>query len=258
MIIQSPGEVAFYIINFPIYWYGIFLAVAVFFGVCIAEILAERYTNIRKDFFIDIAPLIIILGIIGARLYYCALNYSYYSKHFWEIFDIRQGGLSVHGMLIAGILTVFYVVKKNNLEFLKVLDVLACATVFAQSVGRWGNFFNSEAFGLPTYSDWGLFIPVASRPVEYLQYSLFHPTFLYEAFADILIFFVLIFILSKAKNSGVTFFAYLVLYSFARILIEFVRVDSVFYLFGLPIAVVVSALFIFVGLSGIFYILKAK
>lgn len=254
MIIQSPGEVAFYLFDFPIYWYGIVLAFAAFCGVCVAEFLARRFTDIPKDFFIDVAPLVIVLGIIGARVYYCLVNFHYYSSHIAEVIDIRQGGLSIHGMIIFGVVTLYFVARRHKLNLLKVLDVLACATILSQSIGRWGNFFNSEAFGLPTYSDWGMFIPVSERPLEYISYSLFHPTFLYESVADFVIFFILLFILFRQKKSGVVFFSYLILYSLVRIFVELIRVDSVLNIMNIPVAVIVSVILIFAGITGLFVI----
>ena len=226
MIIQSPGEVAFYIFNFPVYSYGIILAFAVFLGVCTAEILAKKFSDIPENFFVDNSPVVIIAGILGARLYYCIVNYPYYIHNPLEIFDIRQGGLSIHGMLIAGIITFYFLAKKYRVNLLRLLDVLACSVILAQSAGRWGNFFNSEAFGYPTDGNWGVFIPVSQRPVEFLNYELFHPAFLYESFLDLVVFALLIFILRRTR-AGCTFFWYLILYSVVRIFVEYFRIDSV-------------------------------
>ena len=250
MIIQSPGEVAFYIFNFPVYSYGIILAFAVFLGVCTAEILAKKFSDIPENFFVDNSPVVIIAGILGARLYYCIVNYPYYIHNPLEIFDIRQGGLSIHGMLIAGIITFYFLAKKYRVNLLRLLDVLACSVILAQSAGRWGNFFNSEAFGYPTDGNWGVFIPVSQRPVEFLNYELFHPAFLYESFLDLVVFALLIFILRRTR-AGCTFFWYLILYSVVRIFVEYFRIDSVLNIGGLPIAQVVSVLLIIAGLVGL-------
>ena len=255
MIIQAPSQVAFNLFDLPVYWYGIIMSLAVLVSVVCAEILADK-NGIKKNFFIDNSPLIIIVGLLGARLYYCVLNAKYYILNPLEIFYIRQGGLSIHGMLIIGILYFLILAKINRVSTLKILDISACSVVLGQSVGRWGNFFNSEAFGLPTYSDWGLFIPENLRPEAFINYELFHPTFFYESLFDFLIFFILLYILRKQNRSGRTFFAYLILYSVARILIEFVRIDSVCYLFGLPIAQVMSFLLFFIGVVGLIYISK--
>ena len=250
MIIQSPGEIAFYIFNFPVYSYGIILAFAVFLGVCTAEILAKKFSDVPENFFVDNSPAVIIAGILGARLYYCIVNYPYYIHNPLEIFDIRQGGLSIHGMLIAGIITFYFLAKKYRVNLLRLLDVLACSVILAQSAGRWGNFFNSEAFGYPTGGNWGVFIPVPQRPVEFLNYELFHPAFLYESFLDLVIFAVLIFILRRTR-AGCTFFWYLILYSVVRIFVEYFRIDSVLNIGGFPIAQVVSVLLIIAGVIGL-------
>ena len=250
MIIQSPGEIAFYIFNFPVYSYGIILAFAVFLGVCTAEILAKKFSDVPENFFVDNSPAVIIAGILGARLYYCIVNYPYYIHNPLEIFDIRQGGLSIHGMLIAGIITFYFLAKKYRVNLLRLLDVLACSVILAQSVGRWGNFFNSEAFGYPTGGNWGVFIPVSQRPVEFLNYEFFHPAFLYESFLDLVVFAVLIFILRRTR-AGCTFFWYLILYSVVRIFVEYFRIDSVLNIGGFPIAQVVSVLLIIAGVIGL-------
>lgn len=250
MIIQSPGEIAFYIFNFPVYSYGIILAFAVFLGVCTAEILAKKFSDVPENFFVDNSPAVIIAGILGARLYYCIVNYPYYIHNPLGIFDIRQGGLSIHGMLIAGIVTVYFLAEKYRVNLLRLLDVLACSVILAQSAGRWGNFFNSEAFGYPTGGNWGVFIPVSQRPVEFLNYEFFHPAFLYESFLDLVVFTVLIFILRRTR-SGCTFFWYLILYSVVRIFVEYFRIDSVLNIGGLPIAQVVSVLLIIAGVIGL-------
>ena len=250
MIIQSPGEIAFYIFNFPVYSYGIILAFAVFLGVCTAEILAKKFSDIPENFFVDNSPAVIIAGILGARLYYCIVNYPYYIHNPLEIFDIRQGGLSIHGMLIAGIITFYFLAKKYRVNLLRLLDVLACSVILAQSAGRWGNFFNSEAFGYPTGGNWGVFIPVSQRPVEFLNYEFFHPAFLYESFLDLVVFAVLIFILRRTR-AGCTFFWYLILYSVVRIFVEYFRIDSVLNIGGFPIAQVVSVLLIIAGVIGL-------
>ena len=250
MIIQSPGEFAFYIFNFPVYSYGIILAFAVFLGVCTAEILAKKFSDIPENFFVDNSPAVIIAGILGARLYYCIVNYPYYIHNPLGIFDIRQGGLSIHGMLIAGIVTVYFLAEKYRVNLLRLLDVLACSVILAQSAGRWGNLFNSEAFGYPTGGNWGVFIPVSQRPVEFLNYEFFHPAFLYESFLDLVVFTVLIFILRRTR-SGCTFFWYLILYSVVRIFVEYFRIDSVLNIGGFPIAQVVSVLLIIAGVIGL-------
>ncbi len=246
MIINAPSDIAFSVFDFPIYWYGIILAISIYLGFFLADYLS-KYRNIKSGFILENALLLIITGLLGARLYYCLLNFSYYVSRPIEVLDLRQGGLSIHGMLIAGAITLIFITKKYKIELFSLLDVSAVAVALSQAIGRWGNYFNSEAFGLPTYSDWGLFVPLNRRPLDYVDNSLFHPTFLYESILNLLLFFILLFVLKKINKSGIVFALYLIFYSIIRIFVEQIRIDSAFDLFGLPIAQVVSFVLLIVG-----------
>ena len=243
---QSPGDVAFRIFSFPVYYYGIILAFSILTGVYTAYLLYKNfYDEINAKKIIDFSPFIIITGIIGARLYYCCVNYSYYINHPLEIFYIRQGGLSVHGMIIVGIFSLFIFSKIYKMPFLKLIDVFLCGTALGQSIGRWGNFFNSEAFGTPTNLPWKLYIPVSDRPLQYLGYEYFHPAFLYESILDLVIFIILLLLFKKvSKHPGVLACIYLILYSLVRILVEHLRIDSVLNISGVPVAQIMSLILI--------------
>ena len=246
MIIYSPNPVAFSIHNFNIYWYGIILACAVLAGVLYANYNCKKFA-LPVNFWIDNSPLAIFTGIIGARLYYCMLNFEYYSKHLLEVINIRQGGLSIHGMLLIGIVFLFLLSKYKKLNFWNLTDSLSCSIPLAQAIGRWGNFFNAEAFGIPTNQTWGLFIPLKNRPPMYENYNLFHPTFLYESVADLLIFLLMIFLAKKNDTDpGAITLSYLILYSIVRMLIEGLRIDSVLNIGFIHIAQLVSIATIFI------------
>lgn len=247
---QSPGEIAFNILGFPVYYYGVILAVAIFVGVYTADFLYKKYYD-KISYILDFTPFMIILGILGARLYYCVVNYSYYIAHPFEIFNIRQGGLSIHGMIIVGIVSLYMFSKIYKISFLKLADVFLCGTALAQSIGRWGNFFNSEAFGTPTDLPWKLYIPLSHRPVEYINFEYFHPTFLYESILDFCIFLVLLFMFKKGAREGCIACSYLILYACVRVFVEYLRVDSVMDIAGLPVAQVVSLLLLIVGIVGL-------
>lgn len=256
---QSPGDVAFKFFGYPVYYYGIILASAIFVGIYCAYLLFKKYYEASKAHnIIDFSPWIIIIGILGARLYYCLVNFSYYTAHPFEIFYIRQGGLSVHGMIIVGICGLWWLSKKYQMSFLQLIDSFLCGTALAQSIGRWGNFFNSEAFGAPTNLPWKLFIPISHRPTEFINYEFFHPTFLYESILDILIFVLLLVLFKRlSKTPGLIACIYLILYSFARILVESCRVDSVLNIAGIPIAQIMSlAIIIFASVFVIILIRK--
>ena len=258
---QSPGEVAFTIFGFPVFWYGIILASAVFIGFYIAQFLYKLFykDSHTADKIIDFAPFLIVLGVLGARLYYCLVNYSYYSEHVIQIFDFRQGGLSIHGMILGGILGLIACTRYYKLDILKFLEAFSCATALAQAIGRWGNFFNSEAFGMPTDLPWKLFIPIDKRPFSMVDCDFFHPTFLYESLLDLLIFFILLSLYKKfLDKSGMIFVLYLLLYSFVRIGIEYLRVDSVLNIFGFPVAQWASVLVIIFAVFFAAYIYTRK
>ncbi len=254
----SPGAIA---INTPfctIYWYGIILATAFLVGQIVVISIANKKYNDKNftDNLYEIAFWTLLGGILGARLYYVLLSSHYYMMHPIEIIMFQQGGLSIHGGLIGGIISSFLYCKKHSIEFFKVADLYALGLPIAQAIGRWGNFFNSEAFGSPTNLPWGVFIPENERPLIYHSYQYFHPTFLYESLLNIIIFLILFFIIkrfTKTKN-GILFFSYLILYSFARIFTESIRIDSVLDIYGIPVAILICIITIVISLKFIQYI----
>jgi phosphatidylglycerol:prolipoprotein diacylglycerol transferase len=212
-----------------------------------AAVLAKK-RGLNSDKLVDCALVSFIGGIIGARLYHVALNPQYFCNHPNEILATWLGGLSIHGGLLGGVIAGAIFCRVTKFPFIKGCDVVGAVLPLAQAVGRWGNFFNSEAFGRPMLGNYPikLFIADPYRPPVYEKYFYFHPTFLYECIWDLAIFAVLYFYLSnKLKDyPGMTFLAYLVLYSFGRFLIEPLRLDSI--MFGsVPVASVVSG-FLFV------------
>ena len=255
-VFQSPGDVAFKIFGFPIYYYGIIISFAIFVGYLVAYYLFKKYYDSEKaKYILDFSPYLILLGIIGARIYYCAVNYQYYFYNPMQIFNIRQGGLSVHGMIIFGIISLYIFAKYYNIGFRKLADSFLCGCIIAQSIGRWGNFFNSEAFGTPTNLPWKLYIPPSHRPLEYLNFEYFHPTFLYETILDLVIFLILLLLFKKlSQTPGKIACLYLILYSAARFAVESCRTDSILTLAGMPVAQVVSIILIVAGLVFLFMI----
>ena len=262
MIIPAPSDIAFSLFGLPIYWYGITMASAIFVSMVCGNILYNKVNfDFTKDVILEYAPLIIILGILGARLYFCVLNPNYYFSHPIEILDIRQGGLSIHGAILGGIAGMLISSYRVKVPLMNIMDAMACSTILGQSVGRWGNYFNSEAYGIPVDGQkWGLFIPEARRVSQFADYSLFHPTFLYESVLDFCAFFVLMFILLKfgRKYRGLTFFVYLTIYSIIRFFVEKVRVYSALNVGIYPIAELVSILMFIIGLTGVAVILLKK
>lgn len=259
-VIPAPNAVAFSLFGFPIYCYGILMAFAILVSTIVGNYLFNTFNkDLKKDVILSIAPLIIISGVIGARLYFCLLNYQYYFYHPFEILDIREGGLSIHGALFFGILSLIVLLRLKKISPLKVLDSLSCAVFLGQAIGRWGNYFNSEAYGLPVANQsWGLFIPPDHRIPEFASYNYFHPTFLYESILDVIGFVVLFFVLKRfgKKYSGITFFIYLIIYALIRFFIEQIRLDSALNLGSVPVAQVASIIMFVVGIFGVVFSLK--
>lgn len=238
-MVNPFGSIAFTVFGVPIYFYGLIMAIAVLAGFLFSYYVCKRfYKDIDAENLFNIATIVIIFGFIFARLYYCLLNFSYYSANPIEIIMIRQGGLSIQGGVLGAFLAGVLYTRYKHLPTLKIADILTYGLVLAQIIGRWGNFFNNEAFGEPTNAFWGLYIPIGQRPIEYISYSYFHPTFLYESIANLLILFILFFIVRKlVKNiDGAVFASYLILYSIVRFFIEGIRIDSVLTIANLEIA----------------------
>ena len=260
MILASPGSVAFEILGISIYWYGVFMALAIFAGVTVAQWAYKAYfSNKNIDLLENIFPWLVICGILGARLYYCILNHSYYFSNPLQILNIREGGLSIHGMFIACLIFLITYSKRNKINLFTLTAPMCLGVAIAQSIGRWGNFFNSEAFGKPYDGLIKLYIPQYLRPECYKNVTYFHPTFLYESVLDFLIFIILLILLKKnVKNPLFITSIYFLMYSVVRIFVENLRIDSVSFVFGLPIAMVVSLLILAISVFGIIISLKSK
>lgn len=252
----SPGEIAFYLGSIPVYCYGLIMALSLTLGILVSDFVrAKFYPDLDKEIVYDIAPIIILSAILGARLYYCILSWDYFSKNISEVFQVWHGGISIHGAIIGGLIGGVFYAKKHKLPVMKLCDIFSYGLILGQALGRWGNFFNSEAFGRPCDCFLKLYIPIYKRPIQYIQYDYFHPTFLYESVLDILVFLILFFVvrkLAKGKD-GVVFFSYLILYSVVRIIVESFRIDSVLNILGIPVAQLVSVLIIIIGFVGLVY-----
>lgn len=228
-------------------WYGAIIA----FGFLLAVLFGGRTAykwKINLDKMIDVLLYGTVAAIIGARLYYVAFEWDYYSNHLSEIFKIWEGGLAIYGGIIGGILAAFVVCKIEKLNFYNLLDMVGMSLLIGQGIGRWGNYANQEAFGVLTGSPkWGMMSDViadkiAQNPSIYglegvsdipsyiAENSLYvHPTFFYESAWCILGFFVLLVILKKfRKFSGQLFLTYGLWYGLERMIVEGMRTDSLY------------------------------
>ena len=236
--------------NLQIKWYSICLLI----GMGIGSILVLKEFNkkgLNKDQAIDIIFYSLLLGIIGARIYYVIFNWSYYSKYPLEIGMVWNGGLAIHGGLIAGLLFLLFISKKKNINILLLLDCIVVGLIIAQSIGRWGNFFNGEAYGRVVSLSFlkSLHLPKFIIDGMYINNEYREPTFLYESIASLIGFIVLIII--RKKNNlkiGQLTGLYLTWYGIERLIIESFRSDSLM-LSSLKIAQIISIIFIVCGVS---------
>ena len=180
---KAPDPTAFTLLGFDIRWYGICVGLGFILAIYVSYIRAPRY-GIKSDYILDLAIWMIPAAVIGARAYYVLFHWHYYSGDFWRILDIRSGGLAIHGGLILGIITAFCFCKQKKIDFPVMADLILPSVALAQSIGRWGNFFNSEAHGGPTTLPWAIEV----------QGELVHPTFLYESLWCFALFWFLLFV----------------------------------------------------------------
>ena len=232
-----------------IYWYSIFI----FLGMLVAFILIYREAKkrgIKEDFLVNLAFSAVIIGIIGARLYYVIFNLPYYLDRPLEILQIWNGGLAIHGGIIAGLIVVIVYCKKHNVNIWKVLDIIVVGLIIAQAIGRWGNFFNSEAYGPVTTANHlkSLGIPRFIIQGMYISGEYRQPTFFYESVWCVIGFLIMLLIRkSKHLKLGQLTGFYLIWYGIIRYFIESMRTDSLM-LGSYKIAQIVSIVFIVCGL----------
>ena len=224
---RSPGAIAFHLGPLEIRWYGILTAASIALGLWLADRQA-RAENLPAEEISRCAWWAVVTGYLGARLYEVAFNWDYYGQNPWKIFAVWEGGLAIHGGFIVGGLVGAWLAARRGLPVLRSLDVAAPSLAIAQAIGRWGNFFNEEAFGRPTALPWAVYISPSHRPPGYATAELFHPTFLYESLWDLGLFVLLVSWLRPRFRSrpGVLFFSYIGLYSVGRFAIEALRLDS--------------------------------
>lgn len=223
----SPGAIAIQIGPLAIRWYGLLMAAAVFIGIFLAQREARRRGEDPEQL-VNVAVIAIVAALVGARLYYILFNWDYYAFYPWKIVAVWEGGLAIHGGLLAGVSAGAFVAYRRNLPALIYLDIAAPPLALGQAIGRWGNFFNQEAFGTPTDLPWKLYVDPSHRPPHLAEYEYFHPTFLYESLWDFVVFVLLLGLLRKRLEAyrGGLFLSYLGLYSFGRFFIERLRIDS--------------------------------
>ena len=227
--------------GFDIAYYGITIAVAILFAMLLVFVRAKHSGQDVNDYE-NLAILGIIFGIIGARIYYVVFSWSDYREDIKSVFNIRQGGLAIYGGIIAGFLTAYLYAKVKKLSFWQVADTVCIGFPAGQMIGRWGNFFNREAFGEYTDSLFAMRLPIDAvragdvtdrmrehiTAVDGVRTIQVHPTFLYESVWCLVILIILLVMSYRGKNlfTGQVFLTYLGLYGLGRVLIEGLRTDQ--------------------------------
>jgi phosphatidylglycerol:prolipoprotein diacylglycerol transferase len=246
-----------------IHWYGVFIVLAISSALFLTIFLAKKH-KISVDLIIDLAFWLILGGIIGARFYELIIDFNYYGHNFLAIFKIWQGGLSIHGSLIVGIIVLYLFLKINAKKykinfidlFWKTLAIIVPGLALGQAIGRWGNYFNQELFGLPSSLPWAIPIDILHRPLNYISCNYFQPTFLYESIGNFLIFLILILIhififkfkkLNKFISMKIVAI-YLFIYSLLRFLLEFIRVDKTLILWNWRWPQIISIIIIIIAI----------
>lgn len=240
------NPIAFQLFGVEVRWYGILISLGMMLGLYIAYNESKRQ-GYNPDDIVDLALWCIPAALVGARVYYIAFQWEYYKGNILKMINIREGGLAIHGGLIAAVIVGYFFTRKKRIPFWKTADIVAPSISLGQAIGRWGNYMNGEAHGGQTNLPWGIM-------VEGIKV---HPTFLYESLWDFGIFLFLIYYGRNKKFDGELFILYSIIYSVGRFWIEGLRTDSLMF-FGLRVAQLVSLLVICIGLFLFFKLRNEK
>ena len=254
----SPGPVVVELGPVVVRWYGLLIATALLIGVSLSQALAAK-RHLDPDAIGDAALWIVGGAIPCARLYYVLFNWSAYGGDWGQMVAIWRGGIAIHGAILGGLLGGWLFARLRRLSFWGLVDVVAPSVALGQAIGRWGNFFNAEAFGAPTDLPWKLYISPDHRPLGVMDAEYFHPTFLYESLWNLVVFGVLLWALRRNRwgngplKAGSIGCLYAIGYSLGRFWIEGLRLDSLT-AGGLRAAQGVSAIAIILGISGLVWL----
>lgn len=242
--------------DFTIAYYGITIAIGMIGGILLASTIAKRSGQNPDDYY-DIALYAIVFALVGARLYFVIFNWDYYSQDLMKIFNVREGGLAIYGGVIAAIITVYIFTRKRKMNFGLVVDTAGPGLILGQCIGRWGNFFNREAFGGYTDNLLAMQLPVSAvrnneitakqlelaEVIDGITYIQVHPTFLYESCWNFCLLVLLLIYWKHRKFNGEIFLLYLFGYGIGRFWIESLRTDQLLLpILHVPVSMVVAAI----------------
>ena len=241
--------------SIEIRWYAILILTGFIIGMFLVKKEAVRQ-NLEINKIMDLCFYLVLVSIIGARIYYVIFKFSEYKDNIIDIFKIWEGGLAIHGGIIAGIIFSYIYCKKNKIDFLKLTDIISPALILGQAIGRWGNFFNGEAFGsattlshlhhlhLPNFIIKGMYLYSDTD----LKFAYRQPTFLYESIWCILGFIILLIIRRNKKiKPGQITATYFIIYGIERFFVEYLRTDSLMFL-NLKVAQIISIIMVLTGI----------
>ncbi|WP_226671484.1 prolipoprotein diacylglyceryl transferase [Metabacillus litoralis] len=237
-----------------VHWYGVIIGLGALLGLWIAMRESER-RGLHKDTFVDLVLFAIPIAILGARAYYVIFQWDYYSQNPGDIIKIWNGGLAIHGGLIAAFITGAVFARVRNISFWKLADIGAPSIILGQAIGRWGNFINQEAHGGQVTREFleGLYLPEFIVNQMYINGQYYHPTFLYESLWS-LVGFIGLLLLRKANfRRGELFLTYIIWYSIGRFFVEGLRTDSLMLTESLRIAQVISIVLILTAVAVIIF-----
>jgi prolipoprotein diacylglyceryl transferase len=255
------------VFGFDIAYYGIIIGFGILAGILIA-VLEAKWTGQNPEDYYDLAIYAVIFAIIGARIYYVVFSWDMYKDQLLSIFNIRQGGLAIYGGVIAAVITVIIFARIKKLSAPLLMDTAGLGLVAGQMIGRWGNFFNREAFGEYTDGLLAMRLPVDAvrgsditkmmrehmETVEGVSYIQVHPTFLYESLWCLLILVLLLVYRRHKKFNGEVFLLYLAGYGFGRFWIERLRTDQLLLPgIGFPVSQLLAGVLVVVSVGLIIY-----
>lgn len=277
IVLKNVGD-GFNIGGFEIKYYGIMIALGFLFGMIVAYQAAKHTKDFDPELVFDYLIWMVIPAIIGARLYYVVFSWDYYGKHLGEIFAIRNGGLAIYGGILASILVLFIFCKVRKVSMMKFADIAVKGLLVGQILGRWGNFFNREAFGRYTDSLFAMQIPtdffvnhgrmgeiiksgVYNTPVylpsstgDAITYIQVHPTFLYEGLWNLALLIFIIWFTKRKTFDGQLLAIYLAGYGIGRFWIEGLRTDSLMLGgTGIRVSQLLAAILALIGIGAILY-----
>ncbi|PSN14929.1 prolipoprotein diacylglyceryl transferase [filamentous cyanobacterium CCT1] len=260
--LASPGPIAFQLGPLTIRWYGLLITTGLLLGITLAQRLGQR-RGLDPERIGDLAIWLVLGALPGARLYYVLFEWPRYADRPLSALAIWQGGIAIHGAILGGAIAALLFARRYKLSFWQLADVVAPALVLGQAIGRWGNFFNSEAFGSPTSLPWRVYIPPAQRPPGLGDVAYYHPTFLYESLWNLGVLGLVLWLFfwglrhPGRLRTGTIFLVYFATYSLGRFWIEGLRLDSLM-LGPLRIAQVVSLAGIAFGTVGLLWLYRLK